>query len=141
MASFEIEDFKISFSRHMRRFTLTRSDQWLSLSLTSMKILLSLLENDSNHNRVTISQGNSEVLIENILQNYLIRFTGRNITSTIIINGNITKKMLENGGKIIQLSNDKSKASDSENPHSLNSKKRKTILIKSTSIKRNTNEG
>ena len=136
MVLFQFEDLKLNWSVHMRRYSLSKNDQWVSLSPSSLKVFISLIGNNVNYNKVVITQTNSEIAIIQLMGNYLIQYSGKNICSSIIINESMSKKILENSDRILEYCNgnnssieEKSKTNNRESYK----KRKSTHLIPNTS--------
>ena len=81
MNIFRSENFNFDYNKFMNRLTITKGNEWISLSITSFNIFLNIVENSSSYERVIIRQNGSDVEVTCLMKNYNLTLTCKNFTT------------------------------------------------------------
>ena len=90
------EDIKIDFSARLNRFSISKKDEWISISPCTFKMLVSLIDVDSDYERIKIFQNGSEVEIVKLYCNYVLSFNCKSIRTSIVLPSMIMEYISQN---------------------------------------------
>ena len=65
----------VDYSSDRQRFSLSTNSEWMSLSVTSFKILLTMIDNSNEYQSIRIQQAASDILIIKMFKNITLIFT------------------------------------------------------------------
>ena len=85
MALFDFNGIKINYSSIMKRLSISKDTEWISLSTTSFNCWMAVIGGNEPYSEITIKQNNSTVNIIKLMNNFVLSFKGKNITSYIVI--------------------------------------------------------
>ena len=69
----------------MKQFSIAKNDEWLSIAHTSFHVMMVMMDEKSDFDRVVVNQQSSYLEIIQILKNFMLEFKCENFTSIIVI--------------------------------------------------------
>ena len=98
------KNLKINYSSIFDRLSLIVDNEFISLSITSFKIWMILIEQGGPYERVIINQTGSDIIFTQINGCFAINFNSvRGIFNRIILSKDETLKILNNKAKIFEI--------------------------------------
>ena len=85
MNLFRKDDFKIDYNHHMKRISMARGEEWISLTQTSFHVMMAMMDVKTDFDKVVVNQQASKIEIVKIAENFMLEFTCKNFTSIIVI--------------------------------------------------------
>ena len=96
MNVFSKEDVKIDFSARLNRFSISKKDEWISISPCAFKMMVALTDVGSDYERINVHQNGSEVEILKLYSNYVLTFNCKSIRSSIVLPSTIIQSISQN---------------------------------------------
>ena len=103
MNVFMKDGVRIDFNQKMNRFSITKDKEFLSISPTVFMLLVTLADSESDYERISIQQNGSLVEIIKLVNNYLLTFTCKSLSSSLILPGHILVLIAANYTNMIGL--------------------------------------
>ena len=143
MSLFKNEEIKIDYNAHMKRFSILKNEEWISITHTTFRVMMIMMDTMNDFDRVVVNQQSSHLEIIQILKNFMLEFKCKNFTSIVTIS-NITMRAIYNvHNDILKIVNSKNKMySERSNLHGnsilkapiIHNNKLKTPLKKFTTV-------
>ena len=97
------EDIKLDYSSHLDRISITRNEEWISISVTCFEMLHLLSNTTCDYERIVIQQQGSEVEIIKLLSNFILTFKGKNLTTSLVLTSNVITTIKENFRQLLNI--------------------------------------
>ena len=97
------EGVRIDFNRKLNRFSITRDKEFISITPTVFQLLVTLANSESEYDRVSIQQNGSMAEIIKLASNYLLTFTSKGLSSSVLLYGHILDLISINFNKIMNM--------------------------------------
>ena len=78
----------------MKRLSICKTDEWVSISVSAFNLWMVLIEGDDDYNEISIKQNNSYIEIKKLMQNFVISFIGKSVSSYVVISEYEAKRLL-----------------------------------------------
>ena len=95
------EGIKIDYSVHLDRFSISANNEWISVSTTGFELLNAVSFSKNEFERFVIQQSGSEIEIIKLLENYLLTFRSKTLTTTQVLTRTVMKILNENRVRFI----------------------------------------
>ena len=95
------EGLKIDYSVHLDRFSIIVNNEWISISKTAFELLNAISFSKNEFERVVIQQSGSEIEIIKLLENYLLTFRSKTLTTNQVLTKTVMEILNENHDRII----------------------------------------
>ena len=95
------DNVRVDFSYRLNRFSITKENEFLSLSPSSFQLLVTISRLDTEYEQITVRQHGSKIEIIKLLNNFLITFMSKTITSSVSLPGHIMESISTNYENIL----------------------------------------
>ena len=85
MNLFRNNEVKIDYNTQMKRFSLAKNEEWVSITHTSFHVMLVMMDVKTDYDQIVINQNCSQLEIIKIFKNFMLEFKCKNFTSVIVI--------------------------------------------------------
>ena len=86
----------------MDRFSASKENEWISFSPTVFAIIVTIARSESKSERITVNQHGSYIEIIKVLDNFMVSFTSKNLTSSLILESDIVKCLAQSYENILE---------------------------------------
>ena len=86
----------------MDRFSASKENEWISFSPTVFAIIVTIARSESKSERITVNQHGSYIEIIKILNNFMLSFTSKNLTSSLTLESESVKCLAESYENILE---------------------------------------
>ena len=93
MSVYNAHGIRIDYNPNLRRFSILKGRDWVSISPTVLNLLFTLNEINSPYERVTVHQHGSQIEIVKLATNFLIIFVARNISGSLMMESNVIQEL------------------------------------------------
>ena len=129
MSLFRINDIHVNYNVHFNRISLASGDDFISLSMRSFEIFMSMVKDKSPYDKIKLTQCTSELEIIQLCGNFILHFrSSRNLLSKIIIKEYEAKQILDAQLKITEAIKKRNEVTKTVSSNNCNDKKRKVEL-------------
>ena len=102
MNVFSKNGLKIDYTTRMDRFSASKDNEWISFSPTVFAIIVTIARSESKSERITVNQHGSYIEIIKILNNFMVSFTSKNLTSSLTLESESVKCLAESYENILE---------------------------------------
>ena len=102
MNVFSKNGFKVEYTVRMDRFSASKENEWISFSPTVFAIIVTITRSESKSERITVNQHGSYIEIIKVLDNFMVSFTSKNLTSSLILESDIVKCLAQSYENILE---------------------------------------
>ena len=102
MNVFSKNGFKVEYTVRMDRFSASKENEWISFSPTVFAIIVTIARSESKSERITVNQHGSYIEIIKVLDNFMVSFTSKNLTSSLILESDIVKCLAQSYENILE---------------------------------------
>ena len=102
MNVFSKNGFKVDYTMRMDRFSASKENEWISFSPTVFAIIVTIARSESKSERITVNQHGSYIEIIKILNNFMLSFTSKNLTSSLTLESESVKCLAESYENILE---------------------------------------
>ena len=102
MNVFSKNGLKIDYTTRMDRFSASKDNEWISFSPTVFAIIVTIARSESKSERITVNQHGSYIEIIKILNNFMLSFTSKNLTSSLTLESESVKCLAESYENILE---------------------------------------
>ena len=95
------EGLKIDYSAHLDRLSIIVNNEWISVSITAFELLHVVSFSKQEFERIVIQQSGSELEILKLLENYLLTFRSKTLTTCQVLTSSVMKILNEHHDRII----------------------------------------
>ena len=107
MSLFKNEEIKIDYNAQMKRFSILKNEEWISITHTSFRVMMVMMDAKSDFDRVVVNQQSSHLEIIQILKNFMLEFKCKNFTSIIVISNTTMRAIYNVHNDILKVVNSK----------------------------------
>ena len=79
------DEVRIDYNAQMKRFSLSRNDDWLSFTHTSFRVMMVMMDETNEYDRIVVNQLSSQLEIIKNFKNFMLEFKCKNFTSVIVM--------------------------------------------------------
>ena len=109
MNLFNYQGVQIYYNNSLKRVSINKDGEFMSLTLSTFKLFLTLAKIDSDVDRIRVTQEGSEIDILKLYGNFMLTAHSRNYNSTITISKKIIDRLIINEDLIELQINDQKK--------------------------------
>ena len=103
MSLFRINDIRLNYNVQFKRISLTSGDDFISLTMRSFEIFMSMVKVKSSYDKIKLTQSTSELEILQLCGNFILHFqSSKNLLSKVIIKEYEAKQILDAQLKITE---------------------------------------
>ena len=102
MNVFSKNGFKVDYTMRMDRFSASKENEWISFSPTVFAIIVTIARSESKTERITVNQHGSYIEIIKVLNNFMVSFTSKNLTSSLTLESESVKCLAESYENILE---------------------------------------
>ena len=103
MSLFRINDIRLNYNVQFKRISLVSGDDFISLSMRSFEIFMSMVKVKSSYDKIKLTQSTSELEILQLCGNFILHFqSSKNLLSKVIIKEYEAKQILDAQLKITE---------------------------------------
>ena len=103
MSLFRINDIRVNYNVQFKRISLTSGDDFISLTMRSFEIFMSMVKVKSSYDKIKLTQSTSELEILQLCGNFILHFqSSKNLLSKVIIKEYEAKQILDAQLKITE---------------------------------------
>ena len=103
MSLFRINEIRLNYNVQFKRISLTSGDDFISLSMRSFEIFMSMVKVESSYDKIKLTQPTSELEILQLCGNFILHFqSSKNLLSKVIIKEYEAKQILDAQLKITE---------------------------------------
>ena len=102
MNVFSKNGFKVDYTVRMDRFSASKDNEWISFSPTVLAIIVTVARSESKSERITVNQHGSHIEIIKVLDNFMVSFTSKNLTSSLTLESDIVKCLAQSYENILE---------------------------------------
>ena len=103
MSLFRINDIRINYNVQFKRISLVSGDDFISLTMRSFEIFMSMVKVKSSYDKIKLTQSTSELEILQLCGNFILHFqSSKNLLSKVIIKEYEAKQILDAQLKITE---------------------------------------
>ena len=102
MNVFSKNGFKVEYTVRMDRFSASKENEWISFSPTVFAIIVTIARSESKTERITVNQHGSYIEIIKVLNNFMVSFTSKNLTSSLTLESESVKCLAESYENILE---------------------------------------
>ena len=102
MNVFSKNGLKIDYTTRMDRFSASKDNEWISFSPTVFAIIVTIARSESKSERITVNQHGSYIEIIKVLNNFMVSFTSKNLTSSLTLESESVKCLAESYENILE---------------------------------------
>ena len=103
MSLFRINDIHVNYNVHFNRISLASGDDFISLTMRSFEIFMSMVKVKSSYDKIKLTQSTSELEILQLCGNFILHFqSSKNLLSKVIIKEYEAKQILDAQLKITE---------------------------------------
>ena len=95
------DNVRVDFSYRLNRFSITKENEFLSLSPSSFQLLVTISRLETEYEQISVRQHGSKIEIIKLLNNFLITFMSKTITSSVSLPGYIVESISTNYENIL----------------------------------------
>ena len=100
MNLFKYQNLQLHYNNILKRISVNKDDEFMSLTLSTFKLFLTLAKDDSDVNRIQVTQNGSDIEILKLYGNFMLTMQSWKYHSTITISKPIIDKLIENEDSI-----------------------------------------
>ena len=90
---FKDRDISISYNSILNRFSLSKNDEWISISITTFYVWMGMLDVETDYEHVIIDQNPSTVEITKIFSSINLKFKSKNYITCISLKEETVRKI------------------------------------------------
>ena len=109
MSLFKNEEIKIDYNAHMKRFSILKNEEWISITHTTFRVMMIMMDTMNDFDRVVVNQQSSHLEIIQILKNFMLEFKCKNFTSIVVISNTTMRAIYNVHNDILKIVNSKNK--------------------------------
>ena len=102
MNVFSKNGLKIDYTVRLDRFSLSRGNEWVSLSPTVLASIVTVAQCKSESERIKVQQNGSFIEIIKLLDNFMVSFTSKNFTSSLTLESDVVKCLAQSYENILE---------------------------------------
>ena len=102
MNVFSKNGLKIEYTMRMDRFSASKDNEWISFSPTVFAIIVTIARSESKSERITVNQHGSYIEIIKVLNNFMVSFTSKNLTSSLTLESESVECLVESYENILE---------------------------------------
>ena len=103
MSLFRINDIRLNYNVQFKRISLVSGDDFISLTMRSFEIFMSMVKVKSSYDKIKLTQSTSELEILQLCGNFILHFqSSKNLLSKVIIKEYEAKQILDAQLKITE---------------------------------------
>ena len=103
MSLFRINDIRLKYNVQFKRISLVSGDDFISLTMRSFEIFMSMVKVKSSYDKIKLTQSTSELEILQLCGNFILHFqSSKNLLSKVIIKEYEAKQILDAQLKITE---------------------------------------
>ena len=103
MSLFRINDIRLNYNVQFKRISLVSGDGFISLTMRSFEIFMSMVKVKSSYDKIKLTQSTSELEILQLCGNFILHFqSSKNLLSKVIIKEYEAKQILDAQLKITE---------------------------------------
>ena len=103
MSLFRINDIRLNYNVQFKRISLVSGDDFISLTMRSFEIFMSMVKVKSSYDKIKLTQSTSELEILQLCGNFILHFqSSKNLLSKVIIKKYEAKQILDAQLKITE---------------------------------------
>ena len=102
MNVFSRNAFKIEYNKRMDSFSASKDNEWISFSPTVFAVIVAIARAESKSERIIVNQHGSHIEVVKDLDNFMIFFTSKNLTSSLTLESEIVKCLAEKYENILE---------------------------------------
>ena len=95
MNVFSENGFKIDYTMRMDRFSASKDNEWIKFSPTVFAVIVAIVRTKSKSRRIIVIQHGSHFEVIKVLDNFMISFTSKNLTSSLTLESDNVKCLAE----------------------------------------------
>ena len=99
---FSKNGLRIDYTVRLDRFSLSRGNEWISLSPSVLAILVTVARCKSESEIIKIQQNGSFIEIIKLLDNFIVSFTNKNLTSSLVLESDVVKCLEQSYENILE---------------------------------------